>query len=71
MNARMFGKLIIVLVILLFMVMMGMENDSNIEFRLAGKELGDVRAAIMYFIFLGAGVVLGAVLATGWRGAGK
>ena len=68
MNARLLVKLIIVLAVLLFMVMMGMSNNTNIPFRLLGKTLGqEMPSAIMYFIFYGVGVVSGALLAVGLR----
>ena len=71
MNTRLLTKLIFVLLVLLFMVMMGMENNIDIEFHLLKKNFGKIPAAIMYFIFLGAGILLGAVVVVGWRGAGK
>ena len=71
MNTRLLAKLIFVLLVLLFMVMMGMENNIDIEFRLLKKDFGKIPAAIMYFIFMGAGILLGAIVVVGWRGAGK
>ncbi len=66
MNTRLFLKLIFVLAVLLFMVMMGLSNDHPARFKLAqvGWEF-EVNAAIMYFIFFGAGVLAGAVIAAG------
>ena len=67
MNTRMWLKLGIVLAALLFMALMGMSNNDLVRFRLdpLGLETGKVRSAIMYYIFFGAGVVTGAVLALG------
>ena len=66
MNTRLFLKLIFVLAVLLFMVMMGLSNDHPARFKLAkiGWEF-EINAAIMYFIFFGAGVLTGAVIASG------
>ena len=72
MNSRLLLKLLFVLAMLLFMVMMGMSNDDPVQFRLKplGIESGKVRSALMYFIFFGAGIITGAVLAVGpWRSA--
>ena len=67
MNTRLLLKLIVVLAVLLFMVMMGMSNNRVIPFKLLGKEITETRSAFMYFIFYGAGVFSGALLAVGWR----
>ena len=70
MNSRLWMKVIFVLAMLLFMVLMGMSNDDLVRFRLKplGVESGEVRSALMYFIFFGAGLVTGAVVAVGpWR----
>ena len=70
MNSRLWFKLIFALAVLLFMVMMGISNDDMVQFRLnpLGIESGQVRSALMYFIFFGAGAVTGAVLLLGaWR----
>ena len=66
MNTRLFLKLVFVLAVLLFMVMMGLSNDHPARFKLAkiGWEF-EINAAIMYFIFFGAGVLAGAVIAAG------
>ena len=66
MNARLFLKLVVVLAIMLFMVMMGLSNDHPARFKLAkvGWEF-EINAALMYFIFFGAGVLAGAVIASG------
>jgi uncharacterized membrane protein YciS (DUF1049 family) len=65
-NARLFLKLVVVLAIMLFMVMMGLSNDHPARFKLAkvGWEF-EINAALMYFIFFGAGVLAGAVIASG------
>ena len=64
MTTRMWVKLIVVLAVLLFMVMMGMSNKQTATFKLFGWEQ-DAKAAIMYFVFFGVGIVTGAVLALG------
>ena len=71
MNTRLLLKLLFILAVLLFMVMMGVSNDASVEFEVLGKSFGEMRAAFMYFIFFGAGVLFGAVIAVGWRGFGK
>jgi len=72
-NTRLWIKVIFVLAVLLFMVMMGMSNKDLVKFKLdpLGLESGPVRSAIMYYIFFGAGIVTGAVLAVGPRGSSK
>ena len=67
MTTRLWLKLFLVLGVLLFMVMMGMSNNDLVRFRLKpfGIKSGEVRSALMYFIFFGAGVVTGAVLVVG------
>ena len=70
MSTRLWIKLILVLAVLLFMVMMGMSNKDLVQFKLdpLGWKVDNVRAAIMYYVFFGAGVVTGAILAVGPRG---
>ncbi len=68
MNTRLLLKLLFVLAVLLFMVMMGVSNQDTVTFKLLGRTFGRMSAAFMYFIFFGAGVIFGAVIATGWRG---
>ena len=66
MNTRLLIKLVVVLGALLFMVLMGMSNVHEAEFKMT--KLGwdfKVDAAIMYFIFFGVGILTGAVLAAG------
>jgi len=70
MNMRLWLKLIFILAMLLFMVMMGISNNDLVQFKLKplGFESEKTRAAIMYFIFFGAGVVTGAILLLGpWK----
>ena len=68
MNTRLLLKLIVVLAVLLFMVMMGLSNNNSISFKLFGKKIvSDTPSAIVYFIFYGAGIFSGALLAVGWR----
>ena len=68
MNARLFMKVLFILAVLLFMVMMGLSNDHPARFKLArvGWDF-EVKAAIMYFIFFGAGVLTGALIASGGK----
>lgn len=67
MNTRLVMKLIIILAVMLFMVFMGMSNDDMVTFKLnpLGYSSPGVRAAIMYFIFFGAGVLTGSFLTVG------
>jgi len=71
-TTRLWLKLILVLAVLLFMVVMGMSNDQVVTFRLKpfGVESSQ-RSAILYFMFFGAGVITGAVLAAGPRRSAK
>ena len=73
MNGRLWIKLIFVLAVLLFMVLMGMSNQDMVQFRLKplGLESGPTSSALMYYVFFGAGVVTGAVLAVGLRRSSK
>ena len=64
MTTRMWVKLIVILSVLLFMVLLGMSNKDPISFKLFNWQV-QIKAAIMYFIFFGSGVVTGAVLALG------
>jgi len=72
-TTRLWIKLVVVLAVLLFMVMMGMSNGAKVDFQLKplGIEWSDVPSAIMYFIFFGAGIVIGAVLVVGPGRASK
>jgi hypothetical protein len=71
MNARLVMKFVLILAVLLFMVMMGMSNDDMVTFRLGplGYSSHSVRSAFMYFIFFGAGVLTGGLLAVGVGGS--
>jgi len=71
MNTRLMTKLIFVLGLLLFMVILGLSNRNPISFQFLDHSMGKIPAALMYFIFLGAGVLLGALLSTGWPSSGK
>ena len=53
------------------MVIMGMSNHDRVNFELLNRRIGSLPAAILYFIFFGAGLISGAVLAVGWRRSGK
>ncbi len=71
MTARLWIKLVIVLGILLFMVVMGINNRHDVRFVFPGVNR-DVTAAVMYYICFAAGVLVGAVLVVGTsRGKGK
>ena len=66
MNTRLFMKLVFILAVLLFMVMMGLSNMHPARLKLDKVGLDfEVNAAIMYFIFFGAGVLAGAMIASG------
>ena len=65
MNTRLLVKLIVVLAVMLFMVMMGIENTNKIQFTILHKTSAPVISAIMYFIFFGVGVITGGILTAG------
>ena len=74
MSTRLWLKLVFVLAVLLFMVVMGMSNRHTVPFRLnlLGVAVENVSAALMYYIFFGAGIVTGAVIVLGpWKSKGK
>ena len=74
MSTRLWLKLVFVLAMLLFMVLMGMSNRHTVPFRLnlLGVEVENVSAALMYYIFFGAGIVTGAVIVLGpWKAKGN
>jgi len=71
MSKHMWGRVLFILAVLLFMVIMGMSNRETVNFELVNREIGALPAAILYFIFFGVGLVSGAVLAVGWRRSGK
>jgi len=71
MSKQMWGKVIFILAVLLFMVIMGMSNRESVNFELINRQIGTLPAAILYFIFFGVGLISGAVLAVGWRRSGK
>ena len=71
MSRQMWGKVLFVLAVLLFMVIMGMSYRGEVNFRLMGREVGQLPAAILYFVFFGVGLISGAILAVGWRKSGK
>lgn len=60
-------KIIVVIVALLFILLMGMANQDQVQFRLAmvGFQSNPMPSALMYFIFFGAGLITGGVLALG------
>ena len=71
MSTRLWVKLIVVLAVLLFMVLMGMSNTQKTHFEMLGHTSDPIPAAIMYFIFLCGGVLVGVVLTLGPGRSGK
>ena len=73
MNARLIFKFVFIIAVLLFMVMMGMSNNMPIAFHLNPLNLhtDQISAALMFFIFFGAGLVTGGVMALGPGGKGS
>jgi uncharacterized integral membrane protein len=71
MNARLLFKTLFLIIVLLFLVLMGMHNQTWIDFRLPPilpQKLSQP-AAIMYFAFFAVGVLTGTILTAG--GGGK
>jgi len=66
-TSRMIFKFVFVIVVLLFMVQMGMSNGTGTaDFRLnLINYQTKTQPAMMYFIFFGAGLLTGGVLALG------
>ncbi len=77
MNAKLFFKILFFIAILLLLVLMGMHNQSRVEFTLPPlmSKIIQQPAALMYFAFFAIGVLTGAVLTAGGKkgsgGAGK
>ncbi len=70
MNAKLLVKTIFLIVVLLLLVLMGMHNQSNINFSLPPLLTKNITqpAAIMYFGFFAVGVLTGTVLTAGGGG---
>lgn len=73
MNAKLLLKTIFLIVVLLFLVLMGMNNRSTVDFSLPPvlpKKI-TLPAAQMYFAFFAVGVITGTILtAGGGKGGG-
>ena len=67
MNAKLFLKTIFLIVVLLFLVLMGMENRGMVEFALKPLLPNKVTlpSALMYFAFFAIGVLTGTILTAG------
>ena len=78
MNAKLIFKTLFLIVILLFLVLMGMENRNLVKFTMSqvvpGKQL-ELPAALMYYAFFAIGLLTGTILAAGGKkgaaGGGK
>jgi|YelNatPaOPRAMG01_1025707.scaffolds.fasta_scaffold01413_22 hypothetical protein len=75
MNTKLILKILFIIVVLGFLVLMGLNNPGNIDFRLPPvipKKI-TLQAAIMYFIFFAIGFLSGAILVAGGKkgGSGK
>ncbi len=74
MNAKLLLKTVFLIVVLLFLVLMGMENRGTVEFALKPVLPSKVTlpSALMYFGFFAIGVLTGTILtAGGGKGAGN
>ncbi|MCX7871677.1 MAG: hypothetical protein N2487_00155 [Verrucomicrobiae bacterium] len=75
MNTKLVLKLLFIIVMLGFLVLMGLNNPGNIDFRLPPVMPRKITlpAAIMYFAFFAIGVLSGAILVAGGKkgGTGK
>ncbi len=74
MNAKLLFKTVFLIVVLLFLVLMGMNNQGTISFSLPPVLPKTVSqpAAIMYFAFFAIGFITGTfVTAGGGKGGGK
>jgi len=72
MNAKLLFKTLFFIVILLLLVLMGMYNQSRVEFTLPPimSKIIQQPAALMYFAFFAVGVLTGTVLTAGKKGSG-
>jgi len=67
-NTRLLLKMIFVLAVLLFMVMMGKQNNDPVRFKLPSPvryTSEPVESCYMYFTFFGVGLITGGVIAAG------
>ncbi len=75
MNAKLLFKTIFLVIILLLLVLMGMNNRTNVTFALPPILPKSITqpAAIMYFAFFAVGIITGTVLTAGGgkKGAGS
>lgn len=74
MNAKLLFKTVFLIIVLLFLVLMGMNNRGTVSFSLPPVLPKDVSqpAAIMYFAFFAIGFLSGTVLtAGGGKGGGS
>ncbi len=71
MNAKLLLKTLFVIIILLLLVLMGMNNQSTVQFTLPPvlPQVIKLKAAIMYFAFFAIGVLTGTILTGGKKGA--
>lgn len=67
MNAKSIFKTLLVIVMLLFLVLMGLNNRQNVDFALAPVLPHKITqtAAIMYFGFFAVGLLTGSILTAG------
>lgn len=72
MNTKLIAKTLFLIVLLLLLVLIGLENQQTVEFKLPPILPKAVRfqAAIMYFAFFAVGVLTGTILTSG-RGRGS
>lgn len=73
MNTKLLLKTLFLIVVLLFLVLMGMENRQTVEFSMPPFLPQKIKqpAAIMYYVFFAVGVLTGTILTAGGKGGGR
>jgi len=72
MNAKLIVKTLFLIAVLLFLVLMGMENRHRIDFTLSQvlPQKITLPAAIMYYAFFAIGVLTGTIMTAGGKKGG-
>ena len=74
MNMKLILKTLFLIFVLLFLVLLGMDNQHNIKFampRILTKKNIELPAAIMYYTFFAIGLLTGTILTAGKKGGAK
>jgi len=73
MNTKLLLKTLFLILVLLFLVLMGMENRQTVEFSMPPFLPRKVKqpAAIMYYVFFAVGVLTGTILTAGGKGGSR